>query len=410
MTDSASSVRFTGFYDAREVLRSREMRQALYDEGKGLMRDVIVTLHGDEHRARRRLENRLFRRDTFAYYEREVLPQFTAQALAPALENGSGDLISMSRHVMMNLAITIAGIDLQSGTEAEFEELYALMNRLSRASTVVHYIGDKEAIKADGDVALAEFKARWYEPSVRRRREILGRLAQGEIGEDDVPRDVLTTLLRNVDNLDLADDVVLREAAYFPWVGAHATSHAFSHAMHHVLVWCADHPEDAVTLRTDDTLLQRFVHEALRLHPSSPEAERVALGEVTLPSGQTVAEGTHVIVDAVRANRDPEVFGADAEEFNPYRTVPADVQLWGLTFGSGFHACLGQELAGGVPHDGTGPSAGVLHGAITVMGRILLQAGAHLDPDRPPQPDAASKRPNFSSFPVAFSAPVGATH
>ena len=39
------------------------------------MTGVIVNLHGDDHLARRRLENRLFRRDTFAWYERERIPE-----------------------------------------------------------------------------------------------------------------------------------------------------------------------------------------------------------------------------------------------------------------------------------------------------------------------------------------------
>ena len=39
------------------------------------MADVLVNLHGDEHRSRRRVENRLFRRDTFELYERELFPR-----------------------------------------------------------------------------------------------------------------------------------------------------------------------------------------------------------------------------------------------------------------------------------------------------------------------------------------------
>ena len=51
--------------DARECYRHKALRQALYDAGEVVMEDVVVNLHGDQHRQRRRLENRLFRRDTF---------------------------------------------------------------------------------------------------------------------------------------------------------------------------------------------------------------------------------------------------------------------------------------------------------------------------------------------------------
>ena len=62
------------YEQARDAFRRKELRQALYDEGDVVMADVLVNLHGDEHRARRRLENRLFRKDTHARYERELFP------------------------------------------------------------------------------------------------------------------------------------------------------------------------------------------------------------------------------------------------------------------------------------------------------------------------------------------------
>ena len=63
--------------DARECYRHKALRQALYDAGEVVMEDVVVNLHGDQHRQRRRLENRLFRRDTFFEYEREMFPKIT---------------------------------------------------------------------------------------------------------------------------------------------------------------------------------------------------------------------------------------------------------------------------------------------------------------------------------------------
>ena len=67
--------------DAREVYRHKQLRQALYDAGEVVMEDVVVNLHGDEHRQRRRLENRLFRRDTFYEYEREMFQQLSKKLL-----------------------------------------------------------------------------------------------------------------------------------------------------------------------------------------------------------------------------------------------------------------------------------------------------------------------------------------
>ena len=59
---------------ANETLRLTDLRQALYDEGAILMEKVLVNLHGEEHRARRGIEIKVFRRDFFEWYEKQVFP------------------------------------------------------------------------------------------------------------------------------------------------------------------------------------------------------------------------------------------------------------------------------------------------------------------------------------------------
>jgi cytochrome P450 len=81
-------VRLSTYADCRDAYRHRQLRQALYDEGHALMDDVIVNLHGDEHRNRRRLENRLFRRDVFLRWEHDVIPVIVEGVLAPAVAAG----------------------------------------------------------------------------------------------------------------------------------------------------------------------------------------------------------------------------------------------------------------------------------------------------------------------------------
>jgi cytochrome P450 len=392
-------VRLSTYADCRDAYRHRQLRQALYDEGHALMDDVIVNLHGDEHRNRRRLENRLFRRDVFLRWEHDVIPVIVEGVLAPAVAAGRGDLIALARRAMMTLAAEIAGVDRPAGTDAEFDELSALMTRLSRASTVVHAVGDKNAIVADGRAALAEFAARFLQPSLARRTRLIA-----EAGDDRgaLPADVLTTLLVNRDALDLPPDVVLREVAYFPWVGSHSTSNALAHAMHHIFAWLESEPADRDRLRDEPDVTQRFVHESLRLHPPSPVARRRALADVELASGVRLAEGAKVVVDVSTANRDPDVFGPTAGEFDPFRTLPDGVPLWGLAFGTGFHACLGQELAGGVASD-AGPAPTSLYGAIAGMAQHLIAHGARPDPADPAVADHQSVRPQYGRYPILLA-------
>ncbi|MCU0260737.1 MAG: cytochrome P450 [Ilumatobacteraceae bacterium] len=400
-------IRLTTYAEAREAYRSKELRQALYDEGDALMHGVIVNLHGPEHLARRRLENRLFRRDTFAWYESAVIPAIIADVLAPSVAAGRGDLLPLARRTMLTLALGVAGVDRiePDGTPAaaaEIDRLYALMDRLAKASTVAHATGDKAAIVADGDAALDEFRVTYFDAARARRLDLLARLERGEIADDELPRDVLTTLLRNQDRLDLPEATVLREVAYFPWVGSHSTSNQLVHAMHHVLTWLDEHPGDRERLTADAVERQRFVHESLRLHPASPVSLRHVEADVALRSGVVLPAGEVVAIDLVAANRDPAVFGPDADRFDPHRELPAEVAPWGLSFGHGVHACLGQELAGGLE---LAPGDDLEHhllGAITVMIGILLEHGARPDPDDPPERDTATTRDVFARYPVTF--------
>lgn len=398
-------IRLTTYADARDALRHKMLRQALYDDGEHLMRGVIVNLHGDDHLARRRLENRLFRRDTFAWFEAEVIPDIIHDVVAPARAAGRGELLTLARRTMLTLSLGVAGIDRAIGDEDELDEIYALMDRLARASTVAHATGDRTAIVADGDRALAEFATRFFEPSRVRRQALVDSAARDERAAGDLPRDVLTTLLRDHDRLDLAGDVVLREVAYFPWVGSHSTSNQLVHAMHHLFAWLARHPGDDVRQRliVDAVERQRFVHESLRLHPASPVSVRHALADVRLKSGTMLPYGSLVTIDLRAANRDPTVFTGDPEAFDPHRDVPDGVAPWGLSFGHGAHACLGQELAAGLALALDDRVEHHLLGAITVMAGVVLGAGARPDPDDPAQRDTTTRRDVFARYPVVFA-------
>ena len=386
-------LRVSSYRDCRDAYRHRDLRQALYDEGVALMGDVIVNLHGEAHRDRRRLENRLFRRDVFMYWEREVIPEIAERVLAPAVEAGRGDLVVLARRAMLTLAVRIAGVDLQGGGDREFDDLFEIMNRLSQASTVAHATGNKADIIESGLRALDEFDERFLQPSIRRRVSMI------ESGSEQMPADVLSTLLQNQDALDLPPEVLRREVAYFPWVGSHSTSNALAHAMDHIFDWLVKRPADRNLLCGDPELTQLFVHESLRLHPPSPVALRRAVVDVRLASGVRVPAGESVAIDVAEANRDLEVLGPAAAEFDPHRNLPEGVPLWGLSFGTGFHSCLGQELAGGVAPDGRNHGS-PLYGAIAGMARQLLCHAATPDPDDPPSLDGESTRRHYGRYPI----------
>ena len=396
-------VRVDSWSGAREVFRAKTLRQGLYDDAGLLMRDVIVNLHGFAHRDRRRVENRLFRRDTFRWYDAEVIPSLIAEAVAADIASGHADLLTLARRTMMKLACTIAGLDI---ADDDFETVYTLMNRLARAATVFHATIDHDELRADGLDALSQVDALFVQPALRRRIALIDAHAAGECAEDKLPRDVLTTLLRNQETLGLPIDVVIRETAYFPWVGSHSTANAFVHSVHRLLQWFDTHPTDRVAITSNPLRLQRFVHETLRLHPASPQTHRLGTDEPTTIGGTAIGSGRRVIVDMERANRDRSVWGRDADEFRPDRLVPDDAAPWGLTFGHGIHACLGMELAGGIApeldSDGHVDPTTHVFGAITTMASMLFACGLERDPNRPAVLDTSTIRTVFASYPVVF--------
>jgi cytochrome P450 len=390
----------TDYASIRDAFRQRALKQALYDEGGVLMRDVLLTLHGDEHLRRRRVENRLFRRGTFRHYEAELVPRLIAESLAPAVAEGRGDLLPLGHRTTLELTALIAGVDRTPGDAAEADRLHHYVVRFSAGATLVHSTRDHDEVRDEVRRALAEFDEEFVRPSAARRRELLARVERGGLGEEELPRDILTVLLRHADELGVDDDLVRREVAFYLQAGSHSSANAFTHAMDDLFGWFGEHPEDRARAREDTAFLQRCVHESIRLNPASPVAWRRAVADCEL-DGRTVARDTKVVFDLRAANRDASVFGPDADRFDPMREVPAAVPPWGQSFGGGMHACIGMELDAGVaPPAGGAPDGTHVYGTIPLMVRAMLDHDARPDPDDPPRRDETSERPHFASYPV----------
>jgi cytochrome P450 len=402
-TDRKDPVTVRSLAEAREVFRHREMRQALYDTGDVVMSGVLVNLHGDDHRARRRLENRLFRRETFLHYERDLFPSVIEETLAPYVALGRGELVAVGHELMMNLAALNAGIDRRERTEEETHRLYGYMMKFVEAATALHHVGDWSEESGRVEAALTAFDTEFLQPSIDRRRQAIEALAAGSLTEDEVPRDVLTILLRHREGLDLGPELLRREIAFFLLAGAHTSATAFTRTIDNVLDWAERHPDDRDRAASDTEFVQRCVHETVRLSPSSPVAMRRALADVELRDGRVIAVGDEVVIDLVAVNTDTAVFGPDAAMFDPDRVLPDGVALHGLSFGHGAHACIGQELAAGVRSEGGDGTAEPQWGLVTAGVQAAFARGVTRDPDDPPQMDRTTARPYWGRYPVLFA-------
>ncbi len=397
-----NKVRLTSWSQVSEAFRSKELRQAGYSEGAVVMSDTLLDLHGKAHRERRRIENRLFRREIFSYWEHEVLGKTIDVTLNPFVQSKQGDLSVIGYRCAMNLTATIAGIDQDPSDTKQTETLYGIVKKFSEGATLLHSTRNKDEVRQEVKEAMEHFAKDFFNPSRELRERYIRECNDGIRKEDDLPKDVLTTLLRNREQLGLTDEVIFREICFYLQAGAHSTANAFTHTVDDILNWGQQYPEDLDKARKDLSFVQRCMHESLRLNPASPVALRRPLQDVKLSDGILLNEGTEVTLDLMAANRDYEIFGKKSDNYNPYREVPEGIPRWGMSFGAGMHACVGAELDGGLEIDPDRPPSETLFGTVAIMAHALLSAGGRRDPNNPPQLDPNSERKHFSAYPVIF--------
>lgn len=396
--------RVSTYQDVEHALRITDLKQSLYDEGKILMDRVLVTLHGDEHRQRRSIESQLFRKNFFRVYENDVFPDLLEGTLDQFLNNSSLDLKELGYRIMVHLSLSFAGIDRVDGTLEEADAQHRLLIQLGQAATIGQFKGDREPIFQEIREAIDEFRERFFLPSRARRLAILEEYRSGNLGEEALPRDILTILLMHNDELSMPEDLMVREVAFFYLAASHTSVHTLVHATNELFNWCKTQDETPGDIVSNPHQLQRFVLESMRLHPSSPEAWRRADTDVTLADGRVIPEGDKVVVELQTANRDVTVFGDDASEFNPQRTIQGRISPAGMSFGGGMHVCLGMNLvAGTVLRNGEVPNAdNHQFGTVTLIIKELIERGMLPNPDEPPQKIEASERDVWATYPVVF--------
>ena len=155
-------------------------------------------------------------------------------------------------------------------------------------------------------------------------------LAQRKVAppQDDLIGQLLTT--------DLDDDELVNLVLNVLIGGVDTTQSQLAQALR----LFAEHPDQWALLHERPELLPQAVEEVVRFAPITPFTARITHEDVEA-GGVTFPAGTVVMVCAHTANRDPAVFGDDAERFDITRERAGRV----LTFGAGIHYCLGVNLA-----------------------------------------------------------------
>ncbi|MFJ1735438.1 cytochrome P450 [Streptomyces sp. NPDC088254] len=177
---------------------------------------------------------------------------------------------------------------------------------------------------------------------------------------------------------------VRRQVVTFLVAGHETTSGALSFALYYL----ARHPDVAARARAEvdrvwgDTpapgydqvaklrYVRRVLDESLRLWPTAPAFAREAREDTVLAGEHPMRRGGWALILTPMLHRDPEVWGEDAERFDPDRfdagAVRARAPHTYKPFGTGARACIGRQFA--------------LHEATLVLGLLLRRYELLPDP------------------------------
>lgn len=149
--------------------------------------------------------------------------------------------------------------------------------------------------------------------------------------------DLLTALVQAEDDGDVLSEQELLDQVVLLFIAGHETTvNLIGNGTAALLA----HPDQLERWRDDPTLDTNAVHELLRYDSPVQFSRRIALAPLHI-DGRDITPGTFVMTCLGGANRDPAVFGPDADRLDLGRPSASAH----LSFGSGTHYCLGSALA-----------------------------------------------------------------
>jgi cytochrome P450 len=340
----------------------------------------MMYTEGPSHRSRRKLLNPLVRADALSGIREDiVLPEadrLLALRLREAAADGTSrlDLVEFLERVFIHFTAKLIGL-IDVDTDDRIALLASFAGPIA-AGTSSGYLEDRDDVNRKALAAKARYIAEFFGPSLDWHKRQRRRIENGEIEETDIPNSLLKMAAAHLapewqDERDLVVESTLLFAAS---VGT--STQSIIHTIDLLQKWLVEHPED-LERKTDPTFLLNCLQEIIRMRaPFAPYQTRRSLEENTLSDGTTVHPNQELHIEYVLANRDTELFGEDANTFNPRRQSPADgTPRYGVGFGLGAHQCYGLRVV--VGNDGKG-------GVHVELLRKLIAAGARPDPDRPP--------------------------
>jgi len=366
---------------------------------------TMIYLHGQEHRSRRKLLNQLVRPDSLTFIREElILPEvdrlLELRLHEPDADGQYGlDLVDFCERVFLRFTAKLIGLVNVDSDEA-IDRLRSCAGPLA-AGTSSNFLEDRDAINRMALEAKQRYVDEFYIPSRDAYRAWLAEVDAGTRSDESVPASLLKFIVGQRDPAYADEHKAIVETTMMFAASVGTSTQSVVHTVDLLQRWFAEHPED-VDSRTDTEFLMNALAETIRLRaPFSPYVCRVAGADH--PVGERVIDaGQEIHVHYVFANRSKDVFGEDADQYNPRRPSPSNgMPRYGVGFGSGIHQCYGMRVVLG--NEGLG-------GSHVHMLRALLAAG--VTPDSRHEPVSLKKDmskfeiediPRYTQYPVVFT-------
>jgi cytochrome P450 len=310
------------------------------------------------------------------------------------------DLVQFCRRITWRIAAAFVGIDGvdDDATVAQFQRLgFHVVEGLN----VEYYPEERHPqILAVARAARKRVREELFDPSLERRRKLIEASRHQGSSSKELPADMITSLLIAAGDQEPDTETIFRELVMLLSGSVNNPVSLTIWALNDLLTWLDEHPEFRERTGERD-FLNHAVKETLRLHRASrPHLVRIAAHDTVLESsGRRIPKGQWVSCWLQAANRDPYVFGPDADRYDPYRT-PLDptVAPFGMGFGAGPHTCLGRPLV--LWEEGGSHAQGIL---IKLL-RFLLAEGVRIDPEGIQQEDGPAGGRRFTRYDVLIGA------
>jgi cytochrome P450 len=359
---------------------------------------------GPEHRRRRKLLNQLVRPEALdAMRENYILPaveRLLSEALAEPDADGSYrcDLVELADRLFAGFGANMIGL-----TDMDDPARQAALRQIIPGifgGVLAQFFDNRDVVFQMALAAKRTFVEDFYLPARDAYREMYAQVAAGTMDEQDVPRSLMRLIVSQADPVYADEEIGIRDAILIFNTAIGTSVQSVVHMVHDTARWFDDHPDDR-KLAGDMDFLTRCMEETIRLKAPFISYLVRRAGTDLVIGGEAIAADDELHIEIPRANRDPEVFGADAGEFNPWRERAGDLPRYGIGFGSGPHACLGLRVVLG--NDGHS-------GSHVRFMQKLFSHGIEPDPAAEPQILAMAQDESaiedvvtFMSYPVVFS-------